>query len=174
MLTDTLSEKEIRQYGATDAHADTSMPNLKGIASAAASYASASKGVKAIGMLGRSMRAVSLNAGDSLTYRFTSGTLGGMLRLAFVPTHALDGGMSQAEVRIDGGEPRTIIVNDGTRSERWMKGVLRGQAVINLPVALEPGSHTLTIKALSSHVTFDEWMIDDDSDRQFYVFPVFE
>lgn len=174
LLTDTLSEKEIRQYGATDAHADTSMPNLKAIASAAASYASASKGVKAIGMLGRSMRAVSLNAGDSLTYRFTSGTLGGMLRLAFVPTHALDGGMSQAEVRIDGGEPRTIIINDGTRSERWMKGVLRGQAVINLPVALEPGSHTLTIKALSSHVTFDEWMIDDDSDRQFYVFPVFE
>ena len=174
LLTDTLSEKEIRQYGATDAHADTSMPNLKAIASAAASYASASKGVKAIGMLGRSMRAVSLNAGDSLTYRFTSGTLGGMLRLAFVPTHALDGGMSQAEVRIDGGEPRTIIINDGTRSERWMKGVLRGQAVINLPVALEPGSHTLTIKALSSHVTFDEWMIDDNSDRQFYVFPVFE
>ena len=117
---------------------------------------------------------MSLNAGDSLTYRFTSGTLGGMLRLAFVPTHALDGGMSQAEVRIDGGEPRTIIINDGTRSERWMKGVLRGQAVINLPVALEPGSHTLTIKALSSHVTFDEWMIDDNSDRQFYVFPVFE
>ena len=81
LLTDTLSEKEIRQYGATDAHVDTSMPNLKAIASAAASYASASKGVKAIGMLGRSMRAVSLNAGDSLTYRFTSGTLGGMLRL---------------------------------------------------------------------------------------------
>lgn len=171
LLTDTLSQKEIQEYG-NYTHSDAPLTNLKGIVSLAASYSSASKGAKAINMLGRSMRAVSLNAGDSLTYRFTSGTLGGMLRLAFVPTHAPDGGMSQAEVRIDGGEPRTIIINDGTRSERWMKGVLRGQAVINLPVALEPGSHTLTIKALSDHVTFDEWMVDDDSDRQFYVFPI--
>lgn len=171
LLTDTLSEKEIQEYG-NYTHSDTSMPNLKAIVSTAASYSSASKGVKAISMLGRSMRAMTLNAGDSLTYRFTSGTIGGTLRLAFVPTHALDGGMSQAEVRIDGGAPRTVIITDGTRSERWMKGVLRGQSLINLPVALEPGSHTLTIKALSDHVALDEWMIDDDSNRQFYVFPI--
>ena len=170
LLTDTLSEKEILQYG-NYVHSDTPMPAMKAIASTAASYVSASKGAKVIKMLGRSMRAVTLNAGDSLTYRFTSGTIGGTLRLAFVPTHALDGGMSQAEVRIDGGAPRTVIVTDGTRSKRWMQGVLRGQALINLPVALEPGCHTLTIKALSDHVALDEWMIDDDSERQFYVFP---
>ncbi len=171
LLTDTLSEKEIHQYG-NYTHGDVHMPTLKAITSLAASYTSASKGARAINMLGRSMRAVTINAGDSLTYRFTSGTIGGTLRLAFVPTHALDGGMSQAEVKIDGGTPRTVIITDGMRSERWMKGVLRGQALINLPVALEPGSHTLTIKALNDHVTFDEWMIDDDSDRQFYVFPI--
>ena len=170
LLTDTLSEKEILQYG-NYVHSDTPMPAMKAIASTAASYVSASKGAKVIKMLGRSMRAVTLNAGDSLTYRFTSGTIGGTLRLAFVPTHALDGGMSQAEVRIDGGAPRTVIVTDGTRAKRWMQGVLRGQALINLPVALEPGCHTLTIKALSDHVALDEWMIDDDSERQFYVFP---
>ncbi len=171
LLTDTLSEKEIREYG-NYTHSDAPMPNLKAITSLAASYSAASKGVNAINMLGRSMRAVSLNAGDSLTYRFTSGTIGGTLRLAFVPTHALDGGMSQAEVKIDGGSPRTVIITDGTRSERWTKGVLRGQALVNLPVALGPGSHTLIIKALNDHVTFDEWMIDDDSNRQFYVFPI--
>lgn len=171
LLTDTLSEKEIRQYG-NYTHADAPMPNLKAITSLAASYASASKGAMAINMLGRSMHALRLNAGDSVTYRFTSGTIGGTLRLAFVPTHALDGGMTQAEVKIDGGAPRTVIVTDGMRSERWAKGVLRGQALVNLPVALEPGSHTLTIKALSDRVTLDEWMIDDDSDRQFYVFPI--
>lgn len=171
LLTDTLSEKEIREYG-NYTHSDAPMPNLKAITSLAASYSAASKGANAINMLGRSMRAVSLNAGDSLTYRFTSGTLGGTLRLAFVPTHALDGGMSQAEVKIDGGAPRTVIITDGTRSERWTKGVLCGQALVNLPVALGPGSHTLTIKALNDHVTFDEWMIDDDSNRQFYVFPI--
>lgn len=171
LLTDTLSEKEIHEYG-NYTHADAHMPNLKAITSLAASYASASKGAMAINMLGRSMRAVRLNASDTVTYRFTSGTIGGTLRLAFVPTHALDGGMTQAEVRIDGGEPRTVIITDGMRSERWTKGVLRGQALVNLPVALEPGSHTLTIKALSDRVTLDEWMIDDDSDRQFYVFPI--
>ncbi len=171
VLTDTLSEKEIRQYG-NYTHADAPMPNLKAITSLAASYASASKGAMAINMLGRSMRALRLNASDSVTYRFTSGTIGGTLRLAFVPTHALDGGMTQAEVKIDGGAPRTVIVTDGMRSERWAKGVLRGQALVNLPVALEPGSHTLTIKALSDRVTLDEWMIDDDSDRQFYVLPI--
>ncbi len=171
LLTDTLSEKEIRQYG-NYTHADAPMPNLKAITSLAASYASASKGAMTINMLGRSMRALRLNASDSVTYRFTSGTIGGTLRLAFVPTHALDGGMTQAEVKIDGGAPRTVIVTDGMRSERWAKGVLRGQALVNLPVALEPGSHTLTIKALSDRVTLDEWMIDDDSDRQFYVLPI--
>ncbi len=171
LLTDTLSENEIRQYG-NYAHSDTPMPALKAIASTAASYSQASKGARIVNMLGRSMKAVTLNAGDSLTYRFTTGTIGGTLRLAFIPTHALDGGMSQAEVRIDGGAPRTVIVTDGTRSERWMKGVLRGQAIINLPVALEPGTHTLTIKALSDHMALDEWMIDDDSERQFYVFPI--
>ncbi len=171
LLTDTLSEKEIREYG-NYTHSDAPMPNLKAITSLAASYSAASKGANAINMLGRSMRAVSLNAGDSLTYHFTSGTIGGTLRLAFVPTHALDGGMSQAEVKIDGGAPRTVIITDGTRSERWTKGVLRGQALVNLPVALGPGSHTLIIKALNDHVTFDEWMIDDDSNRQFYVFPI--
>ncbi len=171
LLTDTLSEKEIREYG-NYTHSDAPMPNLKAITSLAASYSAASKGANAINMLGRSMRAVSLNAGDSLTYRFTSGTIGGTLRLAFVPTHALDGGMSQAEVKIDGGAPRTVIITDGTRSERWTKGVLRGQVLVNLPVALGPGSHTLIIKALNDHVTFDEWMIDDDSNRQFYVFPI--
>ncbi len=171
LLTDTLSNKEIHEYG-NYTHSDAPMPSLKAIASLAASYSSASNGATPISMLGRSMRAVSLNAGDTLAYRFTSGTIGGTLRLAFVPTHAPDGGMSQAEVRIDGGAPRTVIITDGTRSARWTKGVLRGQALINLPVALEPGTHTLTIKALSDHVTFDEWMIDDDSDRQFYVFPI--
>ena len=171
LLTDTLSEKEVHEY-CNYTHADTPMPNLKAITSLAASYASASKGAMAINMLGRSMRALRLNAGDSVTYRFTSGTIGGTLRLAFVPTHALDGGMTQAEVKIDGGAPRTVIVTDGMRSERWAKGVLRGQALVNLPVALEPGSHTLTIKALSDRVTLDEWMIDDDSDRQFYVLPI--
>ena len=112
-----------------------------------------------------------LNQGDSVTYRFTSGTVGGVLRLAFVPTHALDGGSLQCAVSIDSQAARTVIVSPDARGDQWADGVLRGQALVTLPVALAAGTHTLKVKALSDHVIFDEWMIDRDADRRFYVFP---
>lgn len=169
-LTDTLSEAELKQYG-NYAHSDAPLDNDNNIVSTASRYASASRGARAVDLLGRSLKAVELNRGDSLTYRFTSGTVGGVLRLAFVPTHALDGGSLECTVRIDSQAPRTIIVSHEGRGEQWADGVLRGQALVTLPVALSSGSHTLTIKALSDHVIFDEWMIDRDADRRFYVFP---
>jgi len=48
---------------------------------------------------------------------------------------------------------------------------LRGQSLVELPIALPSGSHTLTIKALNDHVAIDQWMIDRDVNRHFYVFP---
>ena len=170
-LTDTLSEAELQQYG-NYTHSDAALDNDNNIVGTATRYASASQGARTIDLLGRSLKAVELNQGDSLTYRFTSGTVGGVLRLAFVPTHALDGGSLQCSVRIDNNTPRTIVVTDGSQSDRWADAVLRGQALITLPVSLDAGSHTLTIKALSDHVVFDEWMIDRDADRHFYVIPV--
>lgn len=170
-LTDTLSEAELQQYG-NYTHSDAPLDNDNNIVSTAARYVSASQGAHTIDQLGRSLKAVELNEGDSLTYRFSSGTIGGVLRLAFVPTHALDGGSLQCSVTVDGGTPRTVIITDGSRGDRWADGVLRGQAVVTLPVALQAGSHTLSVKALSDHVVFDEWMIDRDADRHFYVFPV--
>lgn len=170
-LTDTLSEAELEQYG-NYTHSDATLDNDNNIVSTAARYSAASQGARAIDLLGRSLKAVELNQGDSLTYQFSSGTVGGVLRLAFVPTHALDGGSLQCSVRIDGNTPRTILINNGTQGESWADGVLRGQALVTLPVSLEAGAHTLTVKALSDHVVFDEWMIDRDADRRFYVFPV--
>lgn len=170
-LTDTLSEAELQQYG-NYTHSDAALDNDNNIVSTAARYASASQGARAIDILGRSLKAVELNQGDSLTYQFTSGTVGGVLRLAFVPTHALDGGSLQCSVQIDNNTPRTIVITDGSQGERWADDVLRGQALVTLPVALDTGSHTLTVKALSDHVVLDEWMIDRDVDRHFYVFPV--
>ena len=170
LLTDTLSEAELRQYG-NYTHSDAPLGNDNNIVGTAARYTSASKGTRSIDLLGRSLRAVELNRDDSVTYRFTSGTVGGVLRLAFVPTHALDGGSLQCAVSIDSQAPRTVIVSPDARGDQWADGVLRGQALVTLPVALSAGSHTLTIKALSDHVIFDEWMIDRDTDRRFYVFP---
>ena len=176
-LTDGLSEQEISRYGNSpdddEDYDDTTTPTpTKTFVSVASAFTSATCGARAIRMLGRSMNAVVMNRGDSVTYRFSSDATGGVLRLAFIPLHALDGGMTQADIRIDDGTPRTIIVSDGKRSERWMRDVVRGQALIELPVYLDSGSHTLTIKALNDHMALDEWMIDDDSSRQFYVFPI--
>lgn len=178
LLPDTISDEEVKKYyvakesGWSDNSEDLKKALSQIIVRNASQYSEASASAKVIDLLGRSLRAVELNAGDTLTYSFSSRTLGGVLRLAFVPTHSPDGGSQMCEVSIDGKSPRTIIVTDGLRSERWAEDVLRGQAVVTLPVSLSSGTHRLTIKALSDHVVFDEWMIDRDAERQCYVFPV--
>lgn len=170
LLPDTISSAEIEKYG-KDASAEYVFTDDNTIVRNASQYASASAGAKTLDLLGRSLNAVELYSGDSLTYTFRSQTVGGVIRLAFVPTHALDGGSMMCNVSIDGKTPTTIIVTDATRSKRWADGVLRGQAVVTLPVSLSAGTHKLTVKALSDHLVFDQWMIDRDVDRQFYVFP---
>lgn len=170
VLTDTLSDEEMRTYDRyTVVEAPVSDDNT--IVRHAYEYTTASSGARRIDLLGRSLRAVDLYNGDTLTYNFPSGVVGGVLRLAFIPTHAFDGGSLQCSVSIDGGQARTVIVTDGSHSDRWADAVLRGQAVVTLPIHLSAGQHTLKIKALSDHVVLDQWMIDKDVDRQFYIFP---
>lgn len=170
VLTDTLSADEVRRYGNAEP-VEAAFTDDNTIVRNASEYAVASSGVRRVELLGRSLAAMDLYSGDTIVYKFRSGVVGGVLRLAFVPTHALDGGSLQCSVSVDGKTPTTVIVTDGSRSERWADGVLRGQAIVTLPVALLPGVHTLTIKALSDHVVLDQWMIDRDTDRHFYVFP---
>lgn len=169
-LTDKLSEVEIKKYDHYDA-LDARLENDNTIVRNASEYSKASDGAFRVDLLGRSLKSVDLYSGDVLTYSFNTDVLGGVLRLAFIPTHAIDGGSLQCSVSIDGATPRTIIITDGSHSERWADGVLRGQSVITLPVSLSSGSHTLSIKALSDHVILDQWMIDKDTDRQFYIMP---
>ncbi len=171
-LTDTVSVAEVEKYyNATPVYATLSDDGC--IVRNAFEYTVASKDIKRLDMTGHSLKAVELQKGDSLTYRFRTGVVGGVMRLAFVPTFSPDGGSSQCSVSIDGNSPITIIINDGSASsDRWAQGVLRGQSLITLPVSLSSGLHTLVIKSLNDHVVFDQWMIDKDTDRQFYMFPV--
>lgn len=171
-LTDTVSVSEVEKYyNAEPVYAPLSNDGC--IVRNAYGYTTASDDARQIDMLGHSMKAVELKKEGVLTYRFRSDGVGGVLRLAFIPAFSPDGSSSQCSVSIDGGSPTTIIVNDGSASSmRWRKGVLRGQSLVTLPVSLPPGMHTLTIKALNDHVVFDQWMIDRDTDRQFYVFPI--
>lgn len=171
LLPDTISEKEISKYG-NGGPIDAPLEDDGCIIRQGYEYASGSKGATEVSLLGRSLRAVTLQQGDSLVYEFQTGTFGGVLCLAFVPLFSLDGGSSQCSIQIDNQPATTIIINDGSQSERWANGVLRGQSLINLPVALKQGRHTLTVKALNDHVAFDQWMIDRYVNRHFYVFPV--
>lgn len=170
VLTDKLNEDEIKKYGNYDS-VDAPLSDDNTIVKNAYEFSKASSGARKVDLLGRSLSAIDLYSGDSLSYDFSSGVLGGVLRMAFIPTHALDGGSLQCSVSIDGNKPRTVIVTDGSTSAKWADGVLRGQTVVTLPVSLQAGRHTLTIKALSDHVVLDQWMIDKDTDRQFYVMP---
>lgn len=170
-LTDTVSVAEVEKYyNPEPVYAPLSNDGC--IVRNAFEYTSAAKEVQRLDLIGHSLKAIELQKGDSLTYSFHTDIVGGVLRLAFVPTFSPDGRSSQCTVSIDGGSPTTVIVNDGsTSSNRWAQGVLRGQLLITLPVSLSSGSHTLTIKSLSDHMLFDQWMIDKDTDRHFYIMP---
>jgi hypothetical protein len=50
-----------------------------------------------------------------------------------------------------------------------LDGVLRCQALKQTPVRLTKGSHKLYIKALDDHIIVDQWMVDFNKERKFYV-----
>lgn len=96
-----------------------------------------------------------------------------MLRVALIPTQPNDKGDLRFSVSVDGAEPTVYSLKEPFRSERWKLNVLRGQAVRELKLAgLKAGKHSLVIKALDNHVIIDQWMVDYDWNRKFYLFPV--
>ena len=171
-LPDRLSEEEIQKYGAPEKYS-AKLKIGTCIVQNACNYTSASKGTTAIEMLGHSMKAISLPKGGQLNYQFNIDKRGeAVLRVAVIPTQANDHGDIRFSVSIDGGEPTVFSLKEPYRSERWKEQVMRGQAVRTLPVYLGWGSHTLTIKALDEHIIVDQWMIDYEPDRRFYLFPI--
>ncbi|MDE5783707.1 MAG: glycosyl hydrolase 115 family protein [Prevotella sp.] len=139
----------------------------------ACDYTQASVGAITVQMLGHSMNAVALPKGGMLTYEFTAEHDGkAVLRTAMIPTQPNDGGDLRYSVSIDGGEPLMYTLKEKFRSEGWKRNVLRGQAVREMPVELAKGSHTLIIRALDSHIVADQWMIDYNPQRKYYLFPI--
>ena len=144
------------------------------IACNACDYQKASAGVECVQMLGHSMNAVSLPKEGSLSYSFSTSKDGNaVLRVALIPTQPNDKGDLRFSVSVDGADPTVFSLKEPFRSERWKVNVLRGQAVRELKLdALKAGNHTLVIKALDPHVLVDQWMIDYNPNRKFYLFPV--
>lgn len=144
------------------------------IARNASSYENATPGAEAVQMLGHSMEAVALPKGGELHYSFTTDKDGdAVLRTALIPTQPNDNGDLRFSVSVDGAEPTVYSLKEKFRSEQWKLNVLRGQAVRELQLdGLKAGRHTLTIKALDAHIVVDQWMVDFNKDRKFYLFPV--
>ena len=75
-------------------------------------------------------------------------------------------------VTIDGNNEQIFTLKEPFRSEQWKQNVLRGQAVKSFQLLLEKGTHTLEIKALDEGIILDQWMIDYNLNRKFYMFPI--
>ncbi|MDE7346879.1 MAG: glycosyl hydrolase 115 family protein [Muribaculaceae bacterium] len=126
-----------------------------------------------VGMLGHSMNAVSLEKGSSLIYDFEVIEEGdGVMRVAVIPTHAVDGADVRFSVSVDGAVPEVFSLKEPFRSEQWKQNVMRGQAVRTMPLSLKPGKHTMEVKALDDNIVVDQWMWDPVPDRRFYLFPI--
>ena len=169
-----LTDEELKTYKDRN---DKNVTDIKNdgsyIASNASQWDKADDGAVCVQALGHSMNAVRLSKGKTLTYTFVSENEGeALLRIALVPTQPNDTGDLRFSVSIDSGEPQVFSLKEPFRSERWKLNVLRQQAVRELPVKMGKGKHTLTIKALDNHIVLDQWMIDFDTNRKFYVFPV--
>ncbi len=143
------------------------------VARNASSFTSSNGKVGTIEMLGHSMKAVSIGKGASVSYTFETRRDGpAVLRTALIPTQPNDKGDLRFSVSIDGSTPTVYSLKEPYRSERWKLNVLRGQAVRNTDVNIASGTHTLTITALDDHIILDQWMLDFNRNRKFYVFPV--
>ncbi len=144
------------------------------IARNACDWQEASTTATPVDMLGHSMRAVNLPQGDSLVYHFNSLQAdSALLRIALIPTQPNDNGDLRFSVSIDGNSPKVFNLKEPFRSEPWKEQVLRGQAVKALGLKdLTAGQHTLIIKALDPHILVDQWMIDFNPGRKFYLFPI--
>lgn len=169
LLPDTLSRTEISRYGQAIPY-KAKLTTDGSIVYNAARYNKATT-AQPIPLLGHSMKAVDLQVGGSLEYRFYAREGDVLLHIALIPTLPDNGTMQRITVKVDGGQPLLISLNDDTSPQQRAQDVARGQAVRTLELRLTGGNHTLTIAALDPNVIIDQWMIDYDRDRIFYLFP---
>ena len=143
------------------------------IARNAVHYTAASKDVYTTEMLGHSMKSLNLPKGSVVKYNFLcEKTDSAIIRIATIPTHAVNQNDIRFSVTIDGNNEQIFTLKEPFRSEQWKQNVLRGQAVKSFQLLLEKGTHTLEIKALDEGIILDQWMIDYNLNRKFYMFPI--
>ena len=177
MLPVALKEQEIEQWGAlgVDWHSDSVKESGKDYYASNACRFDSSKGeMKVVQSLGHSGAAVSVERGGELEYRFSSAPMKGkaVLRVALIPTQAIDTGDIRFKATLDGQE-QVFSLKEPYRSETWKENVSRAQARFEMEVEnLGEGEHILRLEALDGNIIFDQWMLDCKVGRKFYVFPL--
>ncbi len=168
-----LTEQEMQKYPIQDVVNPRLPEPGQVVAANANSFVNIKGNATPIGMLGHSMNAVALEKGSSLFYDFdVAESADGVIRVAVIPTHAIDGVDVRFSVSVDGSKPEVFSLKEPFRSERWKENVMRGQSIRNIPVSLKAGRHKLEIKALDNNVVIDQWMWDPQPNRKFYLFPI--
>jgi len=171
-LPDTLSNTELAKYSNQEP-INSTLDQDGCIVRNACDFQNATTGAKPVQMLGHSMNAVALPKDGELTYTFNTVRNGdAVLRVALIPTQANDTGDIRFSVSVDSVGPTVYSIKEPERSEQWKMNVLRGQALRELKLTLSAGYHKLVIKALDEHIIIDQWMIDYNRERLFYVFPI--
>ena len=168
-----LTDMELMRYPTPEVGKPTPPFPGKAFAANADSFVKSKGSATPVGMLGHSMNAVSLTKGSSLIYEFdVLDEADGVVRVAVIPTHAIDGGDIRFSVSIDGSVSEVFSLKEPFRSEQWKQNVMRGRAIRSLPVTLKPGKHTMEVKALDDNIVVDQWMWDPERGRRFYLFPI--
>ncbi len=174
-LPTSLTDSEVKEWlGKSEKQPYPTLDTDGVIARNASSYDSHTGNVKTIDMLGHSNRAVSLDKGSSVTYKFNVSDSDKFktLTTALIPTQPNDNGDLRYSVSIDGGTPTIYSLKEPFRSERWKLNVLRGQALRTMELPhLAPGEHTVTITAIDPHIVIDQWIIDHNLNRKYYIIP---
>ena len=101
-----LTERELLDYPVPPVGNPTAPEAGTAYAANADSYVKSKGSATTVGMLGHSMNAVSLTKGSSLSYEFeVVESADGVVRVALIPTHAIDGNDVRFSVSVDGGKP---------------------------------------------------------------------
>lgn len=133
------------------------------------------KGVLPIDYLGHSNRAVSILKGSGLQYLMVSPKSGdARFTLATIPVPRDVKEAVRVSVKIDNLKPIVINLREDVKSQDFQHSVYRGQTLKSFYLPnFSQGRHTVEIMALDDHVILDQWMLDYDVDREYYMIPTY-
>ena len=167
-------KSDVIAKNACDWTTTTPAHNTDGKKSSSTSSASATaEAIRFLPLLGHSNQAVKLPKGASLNYTFyTSQSGDARFTLAAIPNYMSGVKNMRVSVSIDHAEPVELEINEAYNGKQWKLDLWRGQTLRNFYVTLPSGNHSIEIQALDDHVILDQWILDYDVDREYYVIPV--